>query len=243
MLRLAGTVLEGTCRAADDRSRHGGDRGRTRRRRRPPARRPGRSPPGWIVSAAASLTSRSTASAAPRWATTRTPSPRSRRALPAAGVTAFCPTLVSRSPAAYRRAAAALARGRGAGRPRPRAPRACTWRARSWPRPVTAPTTRRPCATPTPEAVDRLLAAFAPGDRDPGARAAGRARGGAAHRTGRLPSPPWATPRPTPHTGRAAIAAGAAPAHPRAQRDARHRRPRARRRSRPSSPTRAPASR
>ncbi len=62
------------------------------------------------------------------------------RALPAAGVTAFCPTLVSRSPAAYARAAAGAAR-RPFRRPLARARWGCTWRGRSWRPPVTAPTT------------------------------------------------------------------------------------------------------
>jgi N-acetylglucosamine-6-phosphate deacetylase len=80
------------------------------------------------------------------------------RALPGAGVTAFCPTLVSRSAAAYRRAAAALA-------------------ATEWPadgaRPLgvhlEGPFLARPGAhrvsalrPPAPEEVERLLAAFSP---------------------------------------------------------------------------------
>jgi N-acetylglucosamine-6-phosphate deacetylase len=80
------------------------------------------------------------------------------RALPRAGVTAFCPTLISRSPAAYRRAAAALA-------------------ATEWPadgaRPLgvhlEGPFLARPGAharsalrSPAPDEVARLLAAFSP---------------------------------------------------------------------------------
>jgi N-acetylglucosamine-6-phosphate deacetylase len=90
-------------------------------------------------------------------------------ALPAAGVTAFCPTLVSRSPAAERRAARALA------------PRA-NWRERGVP--IGAPGSARPLGVhlegpflapgragvhppgalrdPAPAEVDRLLGAFSP---------------------------------------------------------------------------------
>jgi N-acetylglucosamine-6-phosphate deacetylase len=90
-------------------------------------------------------------------------------ALPATGVTAFCPTLVSRPEGAYRRAAAALAG-------------CATWPPRAWPigtshaarvlpphleGPFLAPGRAgvHPVAAlrdPTPEAVDRLLDAFAP---------------------------------------------------------------------------------
>lgn len=90
-------------------------------------------------------------------------------ALPAAGVTAFCPTVISRSPAAYRRAAGALAR-------------CATWRAHG--APIGAPGAARALGVhlegpflaaeragahpagalrdPSPEEVDALLAAFAP---------------------------------------------------------------------------------
>ncbi len=90
-------------------------------------------------------------------------------ALPAAGVTAFCPTLVSRPEGGYRRAAAALAG-------------CANWPPRAWPighapaarvlpphleGPFLAPGRAgvHPVGTlrdPSPEAVDRLLDAFAP---------------------------------------------------------------------------------
>ena len=90
-------------------------------------------------------------------------------ALPAIGVTAFCPTLISRSEAGYRRAAAALSG-------------CANWPPREWPI-GTSPAARvlgvhlegpflaperagvHPVAAlrdPTPEGVDRLLGAFAP---------------------------------------------------------------------------------
>lgn len=81
-------------------------------------------------------------------------------ALPAAGVTAFCPTLVTRTPAAYRRAAAAL---RMAQVP----PHAAQPVGVHLEGPFLAPARRGvhdPGALrhPTPEAVDRLLDAFGP---------------------------------------------------------------------------------
>ena len=82
------------------------------------------------------------------------------RALPAAGVTAFCPTLVSRSPAAYERAAAAL---RGARFDRLSA-RTLGVHLEG---PFLAPTRHGAhdpgvLTAPSPEAVDRMLARFAP---------------------------------------------------------------------------------
>lgn len=82
------------------------------------------------------------------------------RALPAAGVTAFCPTLITRSAAAYRRAASALERVEWpAGGARPlgvhlEGPFLAASRAGVHPWSL--------FTAPTPERVDRLLGAFAP---------------------------------------------------------------------------------
>ena len=127
-------------------------------------------------------------------------------ALPAAGVTAFCPTLVSRDEDGYRRAAAALAAAPpAAGAARPlgahlEGPFLSPAR----------PGVHDPAAlrAPSPEAVDRLLAAFAPAvvtlaPELPGALAAVRriARAGAVAAAGHTEADA--------ETGRAAIDAGA----------------------------------
>lgn len=82
------------------------------------------------------------------------------RALPAVGVTAFCPTLVSRSPDAYARAARAL----GGARPDPVSARALGVHLEG---PFLAPTRHGAhdpgvLAAPAPQAIDRMLAAFSP---------------------------------------------------------------------------------
>ena len=116
-------------------------------------------------------------------------------ALPAIGVTAFCPTVVSRPDAAYRRAAAALAR------PLPPAPGAARALGTHLEGPFLSPErpgVHPPAALrdPAPAAVDRLLAAFAPAivtlapELPGGSRPSGASPGPAR-------SPPSATPRPT----------------------------------------------
>jgi N-acetylglucosamine-6-phosphate deacetylase len=200
VLRLAGTILRGRTLAdgvvtvRDGRLAGGARRGATRKL-----------PPGWIVSpgfvdlqvngfAGAEVGADPDALAAVA------------AALPAAGVTAFCPTLVSRADAAYRRAAAALARTRvleGAARPL----------GVHLEGPFLAPSrhgAHDPAALrdPTPEAVDRLLAAFAPAivtlaPERPGGLAAVRriARSGCIAAVGHTEADAG--------QGRAAIAAGA----------------------------------
>ncbi len=128
-------------------------------------------------------------------------------ALPAIGVTAFCPTVVSRPDAAYRRAAAALAR------PLPPAPGAARALGTHLEGPFLSPErpgVHPPAALrdPAPAAVDRLLAAFAPAivtlaPELPGGLAALRrvARAGAVAAVGHTEADAA--------TGRAAIAAGA----------------------------------
>jgi N-acetylglucosamine-6-phosphate deacetylase len=90
-------------------------------------------------------------------------------ALPAAGVTAFCPTLVSRSPAAYRRAARALspvAKWPAGGRPigTPGSARALGVHLEGPFLSDARPGVHPPGALrdPSPAEVDRLLAAFSP---------------------------------------------------------------------------------
>ena len=127
-------------------------------------------------------------------------------ALPAAGVTAFCPTLVSRPGDGYRRAAAALAAA-------PVATHAARPLGVHLEGPFLSPAragVHDPGALrePSPEAVDRLLAAFAPAvvtlaPELPGALAAVRriARAGAVAAAGHTEADA--------QTGLAAIAAGA----------------------------------
>ena len=153
------------------------------------------------------------------------------RALPAAGVTAFCPTLVSRSPDDYARAARALRAARLA----PGAARPLGVHLEG---PFLAPTRhgahdRGALVAPSPEAVDRLMAAFSPSivtlaPELPGGLAAIRRirRRGCVVAVGHTEADAA--------TGRAAIAAGAGLLTHALQRDARHREPR------PVGPRRVP---
>ena len=117
------------------------------------------------------------------------------RSLPSAGVTAFCPTLVSRSPDDYARAARAL-------RAATAAPAAARLLGVHLEGPFLAPTrhgAHDPAAlrAPDPAAVDRLLDAFTPAivTLAPSCRAPSRPSGASG---GAAPWSPWATPRPTP---------------------------------------------